>query len=424
MIGGCQNAGECDSPERVPFWAVAGSCLFHLVALFVERGEKRTPKIITAMMSVLSMSLIAGEDALPRMVDAVDKCESLWRDGRYSELYKYVDELENRAPCCVPTSILIAWRKEHFGCQYEEEAAILRGITNQIRRVLCEVNPCLLSRVVDMANFADEMASEWLELNEDKEYRLINEDPRLNGHKSSAPYVPFNFADVPFVVPDFGVVMMDNENGLVGKTHQKERKKALPWFELGKIVLLESRVPFKQKKALLDDYVSELVSTSGVKNLVAQFDNGFVQIDGYYSLCQLRERGQESKQALMDYVSQDNAAIGADEAKRMAVWALLQFAHDDPEVATYLRQLPPKIDKRNWKTSEYLKMAIKHLDEGCPRHFVPKGIPAGNADDPRVPDSGGSAVKKQSTVPPDLPANSTSNCKSTGAADFPAALSL
>ena len=68
-------------------------------------------------------------------------------------------------------------------------------------------------------------------------------------------------------------------------------------------------------------------------------------------------------------------------------------------------------------------MAIKHLDEGCPRHFVPKGTPAGNADNPKVSDSGENAAKKQSTVPPVLPANSTSNCKSTGAADSPAAVS-
>ena len=187
---------------------------------------------------------------------------------------------------------------------------------------------------------------------------------------------------------------------------------------------LYEKVTYCQKKDMLDDYVFEIASNAGVKGLVEKFGDALVKLDGYYVLEILREKGAESIPVLKNYVEREDSSLEADEAKRMAVWALLQFAHDDPEVAAYLRQLPPKIDKRNWKTLEYLKMAIKHLDEGCPRHFVPKGIPAGNADDPKVPDSGGSAAKKQSTVPPDLPANTKSNCKSTGAADFPAALSL
>lgn len=77
---------------------------------------------------------------------------------------------------------------------------------------------------------------------------------------------------------------------------------------------------------------------------------------------------------LKKYIERENLSYGADEGKRMAVWALLQFAHDDPEVAEYLRQLPSKIDKRHYKTLEYLKMAIKHLDEGCNRHFLEKYV--------------------------------------------------
>ena len=77
---------------------------------------------------------------------------------------------------------------------------------------------------------------------------------------------------------------------------------------------------------------------------------------------------------LKKYIEREDLSYGADEGKRMAVWALLQFAHDDPEVADYLRHLPPKIDKQCWKTSEYLGLAIKHLDEGCNRHFLEKYV--------------------------------------------------
>ena len=331
-------------------------------------------KCFVSLVATSALTLFASEKTFQSFVDVVDRCETLWRAGSYDELYKYVDEVERVAPDCASTSILLAWRKEHFGCQYEDESAVLRMITNQIQHVLCEVNPSLMSRIVDMANFADEMACECVEDNEDREYRLINCDPRLNGHKSSAPYVLLNFADLPFLVPDIGKIMPDTQNRLSVKLLQKGRNKAKQRFELGKVVLLDSSVPFAHKKSLLDDYVFELASTSGVKNLIAKFTDGFVQMDGYYVLALLRNSGEGSKQALMDYVSQNDAGEGTDEAMRMAVWALLQFAHDDPEVAEYLRQLPSKIDKRHYKTLEYLKMAIKHLDEGCNRHFLEKYV--------------------------------------------------
>ena len=129
---------------------------------------------------------------------------------------------------------------------------------------------------------------------------------------------------------------------------------------------------FRQKKGLLDDYVHEITSTSGIKGLVEKFDDDAVRLNGYYALSILKCKRDEAKQVLKDYVERSDSSIGEDYAKRMAIWALLQFAHDDPEVASYLRQLPPKLGERNALSMQYVGLAIKHLDHGsCHRFQVP-----------------------------------------------------
>jgi hypothetical protein len=136
------------------------------------------------------------------------------------------------------------------------------------------------------------------------------------------------------------------------------------------MIFFDDKVSCRKKVEMLDDYVSAIVSGAGVKGLVEQFDDDFVRLNGYGALRALRRECHESKQCLMTYLEQSFERGRPVQGVLMAVWALLQFAHDDPEVASYLRTLPSKVGDRSPRTLEYLKLAIKHLDEGCPRHFV------------------------------------------------------
>ena len=316
------------------------------------------------------MSLCRADTDLTRFVDVVDRCESMWCKGEHEQLYNYVSDLERRLPDLLPVKILAAWREEQFGCQFEKEASELRRITNQLNCVICEINPELMARLGEMANDADEMGKACTKAKQDKEFRRNEYDPRANGGKKSfGPYLQKCFMDVPFLVPDFDASSGGHAPKAIQRSSKTSHGKALNYRELGSKVF-DKNVSFVQKKALLDDYVHEIAVASGVKGLVDKFDDDAVRLNGYCALSILREREKESKQVLKDYVERQNLSIGADYAKRMAVWALLQFAHDDPEVASYLRTLPSKVGDRSPRTLEYLKLAIKHLDEGCPRHFV------------------------------------------------------
>ena len=332
-------------------------------------------KYMVFMVSVAlsaTMSFAVGPD-LPRFLDALDVCDNLWRAGRFEQLYVYIGELRQKAPDYVPTMLLSALREDAFGGQYEEEAVQLRRLTNQAHRVLCEVNPELLSRLGEMADDADRSVRLCAKHGQDREYRRKNDDPRLKPFDSSSEsYLEEPFTDVPFLVPDMS--LSNNSPSVNLRLPAQERRKALDARVLGaKIFDYRGHVSYRQKKNLLDDYVHEIASDGGASGLVEKLKDDLVQLDGYYALSILREEGSEAEHLLKEYVEREDSSIGADEAKRMAVWALLQFAHDDPEVASYLKRLPAKVDAANWKTKAYLEMAVRHLDGGCCRRFQCSG---------------------------------------------------
>jgi len=329
-------------------------------------------RTVAVAVSFFAMSLGAADTNLPKFVDAVDISKSMWCAGKYEQMYNYVSDLERRAPDHLPFKILAAWREEQFGCQYEKEASELRRLTNQLHHVLCEVNPELVARLSEMANDADEMGKACTKANQDWEFRMKKYDPRSKTGKGPfGPYLQKCFMDVPFLVPDFEASSGVHADDTTVRSSERTRNKALSFRELGLKVFGED-ASFRQKKNLLDDHVNEIVSTSGVKGLVEKFDDDAVRLNGYYALSILRCKGDEAKRVLRDYVERSDSSIGEDEAKRMAVWALLQFAHDDPEIASYLRQLPPKLGERNALSMQYVGLAIKHLDHGsCHRFQVP-----------------------------------------------------
>ena len=330
-------------------------------------------------------SPVDSDAELPRFVEVLDKCEDMWSAGKYDELCEYVDGLEQKAPAYLPARFIFAFNQGRFGL-YENRVAELRRLTNQVSHILCEVNPELLPMVGLMTADAEVVADRFVALKRERK----NEDPRsmVNKKDLSKLYWPLYYLEVPFLVPDQSLC----ETHRVAKcAKMRPRNRALKAPALAMKVgnyfapeELYERITYCQKKEMLDDYVAEIRDVSGVEGLVGRFIDAFVRLDGYLALKLLRDNSKQGKQILKDYVLRANPPLEgeakldwecfSDEGKRMAVWALLQFAHDDPEVAEYLRQLPSKIDKRHYKTLEYLKMAIKHLDDGCNRHFLEKYV--------------------------------------------------
>lgn len=325
----------------------------------------------------LLMALTMNADA-PRIVEAMDECESLWRKENYDQLYNYVGELAGENPKYVPARLLLAWREEQFGCQYEAEARELRSLTNQMCRILCEVNPRLFSRLGKMADDAERMGRLCIEVGKDEEYRRSNYDPRTK--RSKAPYLQRCYGDLPFLVPDVSFECSGILRVVKNRWRRCLRNKALKKDDLGKIVFGD-KISYIKKKSFMDDYVFGIVATEGERGMISRLDDEAIQLNGYCAMEMLRQNAGETKQFLEDYVLRVDPSIGADEAKRMAVWALLQFAHDDPEVASFLRRLPIKMGENQYKTIEYLKMAVKHLDEGCQRHFLSQAASSSRAEE-------------------------------------------
>ena len=138
-------------------------------------------KYMVFMVSAALGLGIAFADAadLPRFVDALDACETLWRSEKYEQLYGYIDELKQKSPDYAPVVFLSATRERKFGGQYEEESAQLRSLTNRLHQVLCEVNPEALPRLGVMADDADESVRLCEKLGQDREYRRIHSNPLI-----------------------------------------------------------------------------------------------------------------------------------------------------------------------------------------------------------------------------------------------------
>lgn len=317
-------------------------------------------------------SVCCGYGAESTFIDTLDKCEYMWNLRQYSEVYNYVGNMGRMYTKSIPVTILLARREKHFGCQYELEALLLRQLTNEIYEVFCCIHPNFISRIAKMADNADKMSKISIEVGYDPAYRKKNKNP-LNGHKGKCAkyWWPRQFSDVPYLVPD----IMHKQSNIekVRSICREQSTKILRRKDIG-FNVFNNEISFRQKKNLLDDYVDAIVQSNDIRKLIDSLKDPAVQLNGYYVLAILRRNEVESKKILKEYFLRNDPSIGADEAKRMAVWALLQFAHDDPEIATFLKQLPSKIDKSNWKTLAYLKDAINHLEQGCNRHFLKRGV--------------------------------------------------
>ncbi len=325
-------------------------------------------KALLVFVGLVEATLVVADSSVPQFVETIDTCESLWRDKKYEQLYKYVDELGQKAADDVSIRVLLAWREEQFGGQFEAEAAELRQITNQAVRILCEVNPEFFPRLGKMADDADEMGLLCMEAKQDKEYRRKNDDPRLKpDNKSFGPYLQRCFIDVPFLIPNTSVSLWRRTPKMDIYSKSKTSGKVLRVSDIATKIFAEQS-SFCYKKKLLDEYVSSISSVGGAKGLVEKFSDDFVQLNGYCALAILSDNKQEAKQALMEYIEREDPAIGADRAKRMAVWALLRFAHEDRDAEVYLRKLPQLVKPHTPLTKGYLQLAIKHLDEGCRNH--------------------------------------------------------
>jgi hypothetical protein len=319
----------------------------------------------------LLMQTAVNADA-SRFVEVMDKCDSLWREKKYDQLYKYVGEVAGANPKYVPARLLFAWREEQFGCQYEAEAKALRGLTNQLCGIFCEVNPELFFRLGMMADDAERMGRLCTEVGKDEKYRRSNYDPRKK--RTKAPYLQRCYRDIPFLVPDVSLECTGISRNLGIHRRRGYRNKILNKDDLGKMIF-DDKISYIRKKFIMDDYVLGIAGEEGVCGVISMFGNEAIQLNGYCALRLLRQNVDEAKRFLKDDLLRiEDSSIGADKAKRMAVWALLQFAHDDPEIAIFLKQLPSKIDKSNWKTLAYLKDAINHLEQGCNRHFLKCGV--------------------------------------------------
>ncbi len=309
---------------------------------------------------------------LPQFIDALDKCETLWRSGKYDQLYSYVGNMNTKSQNYVPAILLSALCENAYGAQYENEVALLRQLTNQLQQVICEVHPNLLSRLGVMVDNVDDLIRIFIEIGLDRESRKRSNDPRVKKITPRGAFLVRPYTDIPFLVPN---ILSSGDLQNMNLCNPVElRKKALSFQHLGlKVFDYDGRISYRQKKNLLDDYVYDIVQSNDIRKLIDSLKDPAVQLNGYYALSLLREKGSEAKRLIKEYVEREDSSIGADEAKRMAVWALLQFAHDDPEVASYLKRLPAKIDAANWKTKAYLEMAVRHLDGGCSRRFPCSG---------------------------------------------------
>ena len=316
------------------------------------------------------LMLIAADADVPQFLETMDKYESLWHEEKYDRLYRYIDVFAGENPKYIPAQLFLAWREEQFGCQYEAEANGLRGLTNQMWAILCEVNPELFSRLGKMADDAERMGRLCNEVGKDLEYRRRNYDPRRK--RSKAQYLQRCYGDIPFLVPDVSFEYIEIHCSLENRRRIGLQKSPLEKDDLGKL-LCDDKISYKRKKSFMDDYLFGIIGTEGRSGMVSKFGDEVIQLNGYCALEMLKQNAMESKRILEDYVLRTDQSIGADKAKRMAVWALLQFDHDDPEITAFLRQLPPKIGEGQYMTREYAKMAVKHLDEGCLRHFLNYG---------------------------------------------------
>ena len=187
--------------------------------------------MILVITSMISVATFATEEAYPRFVTAVDKCEAMWRDGKYDQLYNYIGELDQKYQDYLPARLLFAIRAVVFGAQYETGAAVLTDLTNQVRRVICEINPELHQRIIEMIRHMNEEAEFCLEDSEDMEYRRKNEDPRTQRRtKPVGPFWPLVFMDVPLCGSDVSLREPIRWGDSLVKRHHD---KPLAYFDLG-----------------------------------------------------------------------------------------------------------------------------------------------------------------------------------------------
>ena len=298
-----------------------------------------------------------------RFIEALDRCELLWQAGRFNEAYDYVEDFYRTESGSLSSKILMSRKEKHFGCQYEAESIWLRQTTNEIIRSFCYVNPNFSSRIKKMAESAEEMDKISVEIGRDKNFRKENNDPRKNTNYKGAKYWwPRQFIDIPFLVPDFSL-----ESSVIDALNNVSKNDSGQKLSKNEVLsqIYNEGISFLEKKKLLDKYVYEVILLSGVKGLIDKFDDEVVQLNGYCVLSILVGQKELAIKILKEYILLKNQGYGADGGKRMAVWVLLFFAHENTDVADFLRQLPSSIGKENVQTLLYLDEVIRHINGEC-----------------------------------------------------------
>ena len=318
-------------------------------------------KVFLAICSVIVFEFTVNA-GVPRFVEAIDRCESLWSNKRYEALVEYINELERVAPDYVPTRVLVALRYEHFGEQYEDASSTIRALTNLAQGVICEVAPEFFQRLGQMADNADSAVSIFKRIGMDKDFRKANNDPRKRvGYTSKAPFLGNAFKDLPFLVPNVRLSCsssLDIQGGPRMKTSAEPFEKE----KLARNIFFKKGVTYSEKQDLLDGYLIAKVSKVGVLGLVESFDDDFIQLNGYSVIRILKKEKKQAMRHLREYLNYVDSEKFSDSSLRMAVWAILQLAHDKTETAAYLRELKTRVIDRNSLTREFLFRVVQHLD--------------------------------------------------------------
>ena len=344
-------------------------------------------KIVVCCVVQLGVAMASFGAAKPTAVELLDKCTMMWRDKRYEELYSLLEDVRKEKSGYVPCLLASAIGDGNFGRQYEVEVDALRSLTNGLQEVFCEMHPELPSRLAAMIDDEADTLRICNSMGHDREYRKVRNDPR---HKTDYSFSrhwmsPAFESDLPYLVPNVSL-----RTNWVDRTIPVRRSRNADVEKLSASGVLrqvvDDELTYSEKKRLMDDWISYLVATGGIKEVLVDkdgalsrgelvedwFKTDLLELDGYHVLDILCKDPIIAKPLLKEYIGRDVSFEGtskADRRRRIAAWALLQLAHDDSELVAPMRELADKVGKQFPQTKAYLEKAVHHLEKGCDRHF-------------------------------------------------------
>lgn len=344
-------------------------------------------KIVVCCIVQLGVAMASFGAAKPTAVELLDKCTMMWRDKRYEELYSLLEDVRKEKSGYVPCLLANAIGDGNFGRQYESEIDALRSLTNGLQEVFCEMHPELPSRLAAMIDDEADTLRICNSMGHDREYRKTRNDPRYKtDYRFSRCWMSPPFEnELPYLVPNVSL-----RTNLVDRTVPVPRSRNVDVEKLSAAEVLRhvyaAKLTYPEKKRLMDDWISCLVATGGVREVFVDRDTvltggalvedwaktGLLELDGYHVLDIVCKDPQTAKPLLKEYIGSDvgpEYISAADRRRRIAAWALLQLAHDDPELIASMRELADKVGKQFPQTKAYLEKAVHHLEKGCDRRF-------------------------------------------------------